>query len=160
MGLMIHLVITQLSECLSSQDFISIAPLIVTASLGGIKDSDIVLLQSKLRHRKVMVTLALRKHDSGDNSTFFTSGSWHSTRHTRHSLREGGFVFLYWASSFFLRTCTVLAWCLLPGCWATPKALCLGSAAMWVRIPQIVQWGAVTRGFMLGHKLHCMTSMS
>ena len=55
--LTIYIVFIWLSEQLACQHLTGIVSPILTATPGRIKDSDVLLLQGKLRHRKVTVTL-------------------------------------------------------------------------------------------------------
>lgn len=107
----IHLAIRQLCEQLSSgfyRHYLTNPHSIPRRDQG----SNIILFQSKPRHRKGMITSALRKLDSGDNSAFFTPDSRHSTRCVRHCSWERGSVFLSWASASLL-----LVGCLLRAAW-------------------------------------------
>lgn len=119
---MIHFVFIWLSEQRSSREFIGIViTSCVTASPGGIEAFGIILLLGQLRPRKVMVTLALRSHDSGDDSTFLMPGSRPGMTDTLY--REGRSVLLFRASASFLLANTVLARCPLPGCFGVLKVL-------------------------------------
>lgn len=127
----------------------------LTASPGGIKDSDISLLLGKVRHRKFMVTVALRRHDSGDNSTFLMPGSRSDMADTLYGKEDLSF------SSGPLSPFFCHAWCWLDAHFvaASPFQRCC-SAAMWVGTPQFAQRDAITRVFMLGHRPQCLASMS
>lgn len=64
-----------LSEQLPALDFIGSVPPILSESQGGFKNSNMTLLQSKAGHRKAVITVAFRRQDSGDSSTFIMPGS-------------------------------------------------------------------------------------
>lgn len=121
----------------------------LTASPGGIKDSDISLLLGKLRHGEVLVTWALRRHDSGDNSKFSMPGSRWDMADTLYGKEDVSF------SSgplppFFCHT----------ECW--PGAHFVAASPFPRRCsaaPQVAQPDATTRVFMLGHWPQCLAVM-
>lgn len=64
-----------LSEQLPTLNFMGSVSLVLSASPGGIKDSNMMWLQSKVGHRETVITVALRRQDSGDSSSFVMPGS-------------------------------------------------------------------------------------
>lgn len=63
------------------------------------KNQGLICSRANWGSESLLTTLTLRRHGSGDNTTFFTPESHSSIRHARRTLREGGFVFVSWASA-------------------------------------------------------------
>lgn len=140
----------------SPQSFIGIISLTLTAFPGGIKDSNIIVFQSKPRHRKVVITSAFRKLDSGDNLTFFSQiDSRHSTRCARHCSWERG-------PSSCPGPPPPFCW---PGACFGPLGRSEGampdSAALRVSEgSRECSGGCCYQSFVLGHRPHCTAIMS
>lgn len=135
--LTIYIVFVWLSEQLTCQHLTGIVSPILTATPGRIKDSDVLLLQGKLRHRKVIVVVVPQEAWFwGQLNLLYSRVSFQpGVPDTLYTGRRICLSFL--GLCFLLLACTVLAGCSQQGRFSTPKAARLGSTAVWAEIPQL-----------------------